>query len=174
MTRGVWHAACSVHDPIMNAAIDLPRLVAWLLSLPLLHDGTPLHAPIHRPEAAVHVIAQAALETEDPPMYAALLDVFAARESAYRPTAVGDHGRSCGAWQTPCARTPMGKGAALEQARLAIRIFRASFAGCPDHPLALYETGRCMEWGSHRMTEVRAELAVPLPDADVDPVAWTP
>lgn len=113
-------------------------LLAALLSLPAVRDFHDHVIP--RPLSAARVVARAALETERPEVFAVLLDVLAAHESAYRPSAVGDSGRSCGAFQTPCAETPQD---ALGQARVAIRILRLALGSCPDHVLWSYASGRC-------------------------------
>ncbi len=138
------------------------QLLAWLLALPLLHDGHGF--PIPRPLGAARVIAEVAAETEAPQLYAALLDVLAAHESAYHPHAVGDHGRSCGAYQTPCARTP--RRDARGQTRLAVKILRRAIDVCPGHPVWAYATGRCARTAValRYEAEVRGEMAVPLPD----------
>ena len=76
--------------------LDLTTLAAWIAALPLLTDG---HGhPIPRPEWVAPAIAQVVLDEahpyDDPYELAATLDVVAAHESAYRPSAIGDHGRS--------------------------------------------------------------------------------
>jgi methylaspartate ammonia-lyase len=108
-----------------------------------------------RPVASARVIATAAMETQTPVLFAAWLDELAAHESGYRISAAGDcpglkpgdmqctrelHARSCGAWQTPCARTPK---TGLDQARLAIRILQQAVEQCADHPLWAYASGSC-------------------------------
>jgi hypothetical protein len=114
-------------------------LLLWLLSLPLHVDG---HAHgIPRPRGAATVIAQVAAETDDPKRYAAILDVLAAHESAYRTGVTGDSGRSCGAYQTPCARTPPD---GLGQTRLALAILHQAERTCTEHPIWAYASGRCV------------------------------
>lgn len=152
------------------------QLFVWLMSLPRVLDG---HGhPIARPPAAARVIAAVAAETSDPALYAAALDVFAAHESGYRPSAAGDcagmrpgdplctrelGARSCGAWQTPCATTPRD---AAAQARQWVAILRRSFVACPEHPFAVLGTGRCIPWGASRVREVRAAALVAFPADD--------
>ena len=97
--------------------------------------------PILWPDRYPATVAQAVLEeptTLDPVWLAVALATIAATESGYATRAIGDHGASCGLYQTPCAITPRD---AVGQARLAIRILAQSQA-C-DVPLALYTSGRC-------------------------------
>lgn len=122
--------------------------------------------------------------TASPELYVAFLDVFAARESGYRLDAAGDcpgmppGDRRCtvalgalsfGAWQTPVARTPKTAASpmllAVAQARLALSILETSMAGCPDHPIAMYMTGRCAPVGAMREAEIAAAMATPKPVA---------
>jgi hypothetical protein len=110
------------------------------------------------------VVATVALEHDDidSRILVAALDVVAAHESGYRHRAIGDGGRSKGAWQTPALETPDDP---IGQARIAAKWIITSATRCPDHPLSLYATGRIC--GSVRISdlywrEVRAELAIPL------------
>jgi hypothetical protein len=66
--------------------------------------------------------------------------VLAAHESGYRTSAKGDGGKSCGAYQTPCSRTPPD---AAGQTRLALSILKDANDRCPGHPLWLYASGHC-------------------------------
>ena len=76
--------------------------------------------------AVVDAIASATTDEHE----AALLTVYAAYESAYRPGAVGDGGRSCGVWQQACARV---SGLPLEtQARIWLSDVRASSLAAVD------------------------------------------
>jgi hypothetical protein len=150
-----------------------PQILAWLLALAPIRDGNGHDIP--RPRAAAATIADVAVETDEPQMFAALLDVLAAKESGYRTNAAGDcpgmrpgdpkctralGAKSCGAFQSPCAITPVdGAG----QARLAVSLLRRSFAACPEYPLSVYGTGRCQHWGDERLALVRAALLVPVP-----------
>lgn len=71
-----------------------PLTRALILALAaLLHRGTP------RPETVDAIASSGATDYE-----VALLVVYAARESSWRPDAVGDGGRSCGTWQQSCTR----------------------------------------------------------------------
>lgn len=137
-------------------------LIAWVAALPVIRDGHGL--PIPRPHGFAETIATVALEHEelDARVLAAMLDVVAAHESAYRVRALGDGGRSKGAWQTPAAETPDD---AIGQARVAAKWMIVSSLACPDFPLSRYATGHTC--GSVRIAdlywrEVRAELAIPL------------
>lgn len=101
--------------------------------------GRPILWPARYPATVV----QAVLEqdtTQDPVWLAVALATIAATESGYSPRAIGDHGASCGLYQTPCAQTPHD---AVGQARLAIRVLHLSTTRCPAYPLALYTSGRC-------------------------------
>lgn len=140
-------------------------LLAWALARPVIHDGHGAELP--RPPGFMDVVVTAALERAeavDPHILVAALDVVAAHESAYRMTAIGDSGRSCGAWQTPCVETPVGHDVGLQQARVALKWMLASMTRCPDHPLALYATGRicgAVHVADFYWTEIRRELAAP-------------
>lgn len=139
-------------------------LLAILLVLAAVRDwhGRPIR---RRPEAAA-VVAKAAGETGAPEVFAAYLDVLAAHESGYDPSARGDHrngvAKSCGMFQTPCSETPGfercdggddcrhgwrfegGRGVALAQARLAIRILLGrAMVTCPEHAVWAYASGHC-------------------------------
>ena len=133
--------------------MDVLTLTAWLVSLPLVVDDN--HHPIPRPPASARVIATVSMGTPAPELFAAWLDELAAHDSAYRTTAAGDcpglragdptctrelHAQSCGAWQTPCARTSKSP---LEQAKLAIRILQQALEQCEAHPLWAYASGSC-------------------------------
>ena len=133
--------------------MDLDILIAWVMALPL-YQGTP------RPPEFAAAIAVVALERapESPLELAATLDVIAAHESRYRPTASGDHGRSAGAYQTPTARTPRD---IAGQTSLAARILADAARACPAHPLWAYASGRCATSYAARAMEraVAASLA---------------
>lgn len=132
-----------------------PDLAAWLLvaASQLLdrsgHAGRP-------PQAVVDAIAAGA--TADPVAgdqvhTAALLLVIAFRESSYRADVRGDSGKSCGLYQTPCARTTLRDPA--QQTRLALQILRQSFTACPDFPLAVYASGSCANPAGRRISTER-------------------
>jgi hypothetical protein len=119
-----------------------PTLFAWLSTRPLHLDGHG-HA-IPRPTGAALTISNACegdvVLGATPKVCAAHLDVLASHESAYHTGVTGDGGKSCGAWQTPCSRTPPdGQG----QARLALRLLKQANDHCEGHPLWLYASGRC-------------------------------
>lgn len=136
-------------------------LIAWIVALPLVHDG--LNRPIPRPPGFAKVIATIALEHPelDPRILAATLDVVAAHESGYRlhPHGYNDGGHSKGAWQTPARETPDDP---LGQARVAAKWLLYSMQKCPDHPLSLYATGHVcgpVRVADYYWRQVRAELA---------------
>lgn len=156
----------------MNAA----ALQAWLLALAPILDGHGNAIPM--PVPAARDIAIVAMETDNPPFYAATLRTFAALESGYRPSAAGDcpgmragsplctrdlGARSCGVVQTPCASTPKD---ALGQLRYGVVLLKRSMVACPMHPLSVYGTGRCSAWGASREALIRAALAVAVPEGE--------
>lgn len=140
-------------------------LVAWLVALPLLHDGHGHVIP--RPAGFADVVATVALEHPevDARTLMATLDVLAAHEGRYsrHPRGYNDGGKSKGAWQTPAAETPDD---ALGQARVAAKWILVSWLACPNFPLSKYATGhvcgpvRVADW---YWSEVRAELATVIP-----------
>lgn len=153
-----------------------PQLLAFLLALPPILDGTG--HPIPRPREAASVIAVVAAEQADPVFWAASLDTYAALESGYHPKAAGDcpgmragsplctkalGARSYGAWQTPAATTSDDP---ATQARQWVAIAKRSFAACPAHPFAMLGTGRCIAWGSRRDALIRAAVATWVEPAD--------
>ena len=103
------------------------QLAVWLMALRPVTDASG--APFRRPAGFVSIVASLAAESEDldPRLLAATLDVVGAHESSYDAAAVGDGGDSCGAWQTPCAETPMPAGwrAEYRPARAAENAARA-------------------------------------------------
>jgi hypothetical protein len=111
----------------------------WLMLSASHADGHGHEIP--RQSFAANTIAiVVAAETDAPQVYAAMLDVLAAHESAYHTGVTGDGGRSCGAYQTPCARTPPD---GLGQTRLAARLLKQANEHCAGHPLWLYARGEC-------------------------------
>ena len=85
----------------------IQTLVPLIMMLPPVLDyERPVRQPIPRHEKIVTVYVTAAMDSHDPVKYAVWLDVLGAHESGYDSSLVGDSGASCGAWQTPCARTP--------------------------------------------------------------------
>jgi len=154
----------------MQNAASLAKLLLTLA--PILDYERPVRQPIPRHEHSVSVfigvddIATAALETDDPMRYAAMLDVLTLHESGARISLVGDSGASCGSLQTPCAVTPgfarctdtelddttrchhgwafhNARGIALAQARKAVSILRTAVENCSEHPIFRYASGQC-------------------------------
>lgn len=130
-------------------------LAAWIMALPMIPDWHGF--PIRRPPGAARDIAIACIDSYNPARCARTLDMLCAKESTYRPELAGDcpgmpagspkctrelGARSCGAFQTPCARTPA-KATALYQAKLARRILDDAETICPAHPLWAYASGEC-------------------------------
>lgn len=145
-------------------------LLSWILALAPRRDGHGQEIP--RPHGFAEDVATVAMETPMPLVFAAMLDVLAAHESGYRLRSVGDGGRSCGAWQTPCALTPKD---GLGQARLAVHILEHANDVCAGHPLFAYAAGRCIRTriAEFYEREVHDELTVALPE-DVRTVSVTP
>lgn len=128
-------------------------LLALVLSFATLLDGHGHPIPIR--EAIRAVIASVA----DTDIEAAELYVLVSHESAGRVDVRGDSGRSCGAWQTPCAETPMdGPQLGLRQARVAVRILRRAAANCPEHPIWMYASGRCAPSATARRYEGEIQM----------------
>ena len=122
----------------MGAIMNAHAIFLWLMTLAVHNDG---HGnPIPRTSFAANTIAIVAEGTEAPQIYAAMLDVLAAHESAYHTGVTGDGGKSCGAFQTPCARTPPD---GLGQTRLAAALLKQANDACPGHPLWVYARGEC-------------------------------
>ncbi len=112
--------------------------LAFILLWPTLHDGH--QAPIPCPELARVTIANVAESRYE----AAALYVLGAHESGWHMQARGDSGRSCGTFQTPCARTPMdGPELGRRQALVALQVLRTAIDRCPEHPVWMYASGRC-------------------------------
>ena len=141
----------------MQYLLPALSLLTWLMSLAQHVDGHG-HA-IPRPLEASRVISLVALETDSPREYAAMLDVLASHESGYHTGVTGDSGRSCGAYQTPCGRTPPD---GLGQTRLAARILKQAGEACPNHPLWVYASGACRSTAValRYEAEVKRSLAV--------------
>lgn len=90
---------------------------------------------------------------------AAIVLVFAFRESSYRTDVRGDGGRSCGLGQTPCAITPLRDAPA--QVRIMIRLLRQSAVASPDglHPWATYASGSPTNAAGIRISDARSAEA---------------
>jgi hypothetical protein len=157
-------------------------IITWLLALPLWLDGYTHGAPIARHERNVFAIANAAIETERPKFWAALLDVWGAYESGNADANVGggcpgvhvgtpcrrDQGaRYCGPWMVTCSRVPAGS-TLLDEARIAIRMFRESALACPSFPFGQYAGVGCRQWDvvDLRLALVRRAHSIPLPPED--------
>jgi hypothetical protein len=156
----------------MNAA----TLAIWILALPAIPDSRGF--PIRRPTRAARDIAAACIDAADPARCARTLDMLCAKESTYRPELAGDcpgmragdpkctrekGARSCGAFQTPCNRTPP-KLTPLEQAKLAKRILDDAETICPSHPLWAYASGECKPTD----TAIKYEKLIAAPIAPPD------
>lgn len=131
------------------------NILVFLVSLALHNDrhGVPIHRPYRAASTISQVVASQPEELQR--IYAVMLDVIAAHESGYRTNAKGDGGKSCGAYQTPCVRTPPD---GLGQTRLALQILKVSNDACPGHPLWMYASGHCArsstaEWYEHEVKE---------------------
>ena len=137
------------------------ELALWVLALPAWLDGHGRTIP-RIPAVAEAIAAVAAEQPGDTRLMAVVLDVLAAHEGAYRIASRGDHGRSCGSWQTPCARTPMaGADLAVRQARVAAAMWAQAVQRCPNHPAWAYASGRCSRsWAADLYErEIRSTMA---------------
>jgi hypothetical protein len=132
-------------------------MIAWILVIALLmHDSHSFTKKM--PRAMAEAIATAAAADpfdRDIKYTASLLVVFAFRESSYQSEAVGDGGKSVGAWQTPQATTPHD---VAKQASYALQLMHASAVACPSDPLAQY-AGGCANVNAKRISQVRIALA---------------
>lgn len=136
--------------------------VVWILGAALaLYDasGHSRSMPRDLAEAIVEA-AQARPVAGDAKTTAALLAVLAFRESSFRNDVTGDGGASCGAYQTPCAITPLRDWKA--QTRIALDILERSFAACPEYPLAIYASGSCTSAAGRRISTARIAEAKAL------------
>ncbi len=122
-------------------------MLNWILTIALLMHDSHGYSRSMSP-----AMAQAIADVAPDRATAALLVVFAFRESSYRADVKGDGGASCGAWQTPCARTPKD---VRGQAVLALAIMRASMLACPDYPLSVYASGSCTSAAGRRISTAR-------------------
>ena len=132
-------------------------MTAWILTIALLvHDahGFTKRMPLAMAQA-IDAAAAANPIGGDVKYTAALLTVFAFRESSYRTEVVGDGGKSAGAWQTPAGSTSHD---VAKQAVYALALMHASAAACPDAPLATY-AGGCGNAQARRISSARMALA---------------
>jgi hypothetical protein len=152
----------------------------WLLALPSLLDGYDHGAPIRRHEVNALAIANATVETDSPKFWAAVLDVWSAYESGNGDARVAggcpgvpigttcrrDQGaRYCSPWMIACARVPS-SATLLDEARIAIAVFKESASVCPDFPFGQYAGVGCHRWSvvDLRVAAIRREHAVPFPN----------
>jgi hypothetical protein len=122
-------------------------MLNWILTIAILMHDTHGYS-----RAMPSAMAQAIADVAPDRATAALMVVFAFRESSYRADVKGDGGASGGAWQTPCARTPRD---VRGQAVLALAIMRASMLACPEFPLAVYASGSCASQAGRRISTAR-------------------
>ena len=146
--------------------------VRWILAIAVLvvdAHGYSRAMPNPLAQAVEHAVAGSDPATSH--HEAALLVVFAFRESSYRSDVRGDGGASCGAWQTPCSRTKLCTAASPQscfdaQAELALSIMHASFVACPEFPLAVYAggtaAGPCSSPAARRISTARIAEAKKL------------
>jgi hypothetical protein len=140
------------------------ELALWLTTA--AHEVKDSHGFAGRPSSAV-VEAIAAESIASPiggnaQATAALVLVFAFRESSYRTDVRGDGGRSCGLLQTPCAITPLRD--ARAQVRIGIELLKRSALASPDglHPWATYASGSPTNAAGIRISDARAAEAKAL------------
>ena len=132
-------------------------MVTWILAIALLmHDTHGFTKRMPRAMAeAIDTAATANPFDHDVKYTAALMVVFAFRESSYQKEAIGDGGKSVGAWQTPKATTPPD---VAKQAVYALQLMHTSSIACPNDPLAQY-AGGCGNVNAKRISQVRMALA---------------
>ena len=145
----------------MGAYMTLP-FVRWILAIAVLVvDAHGYSRSMPNPLALA--VSRATQDRHE----AALLVVFAFRESSYRSDVRGDGGASCGAWQTPCSRTDLCTGSSAQscfdkQAALALSIMHQSMVACPEYPLAVYASGSCSSPAGRRISTARIAEAKAL------------
>lgn len=141
----------------------MSALTSWVLSIALLvHDGHGFtkRMPVAMAEA-IDAAATANPFDGDIRYTAALLTVFAFRESSYRSDVEGDcdasktHCHSAGAWQTPAGSTSHD---VAKQAVYALKLMHESAEKCESAPLAVY-AGGCGNSQARRISTVRMALA---------------
>ena len=129
-------------------------MLAWILAISTqVTDAHGWHFAAIPTEGA-SAIAKVCSATSIPKHCAAVLVVLAARESGYHAHAVGDGGRSKGAWQTLARITPDDWDG---QAAIAWRLVVESTAKCRE-PLAYYASGKCSANGE-RISRERMSVA---------------
>ena len=154
-------------------------LIRWLLAMPLLLDGYTHGAPIPRHERNVFAIANVVVGESDPKFWAVVLDVWGAYESGNGDANIAggcpgvrvgtpcrrDQGAHyCGPWMVECSRVPRGA-TLVDEARIAIREFKASALACPEFPFGVYSGVGCRRWSvvDLRLAAIRREHASPMP-----------
>lgn len=141
-------------------------LTTWVLSacLAASHDAKPCPVSVADAIAAVSTEAPLFAGPEGARRTAALLVVVAWRESSYRLDVLGDGGKAHGLYQLHELRGAKWESLRtdpLGQTRLARYWLHASMARCPEHPLALYASGKCMRVGvaESRLSEAKRVFA---------------
>lgn len=154
-------------------------LIAWLLAMPPLLDGYTHGAPIPRHERNVFAIANVAVGEDDPKFWAVVLDVWGAYESGNGDASIAggcpgvrvgtpcrreQGARYCGPWMVACSRVPVGS-TLVDEARIAIREFKASALACPEFPFGQYSGVGCHAHPlvSARLVAIRREHSFPFP-----------
>lgn len=117
---------------------------------------------------AYAVAAEASPVLESRELDAAVLAVWAWKESNNRARAVGDGGRSCGAWQETCASPTVAYTPKLAAAR-ELDLARAGVVICPEQPFAPLSGGckaarkladRRVAWARRLLEKVRGVAEV--------------
>jgi hypothetical protein len=128
-------------------------LAVWRAFHPGL-ERAPTALPLAR------AIAQAVAEDSAPvwpmPEEAAIVALWAVKESWLAPNAVGDHGQAFGYLQLHSAA---GRGTELEQVRGWLALLREGARICPESPAAPL-SGSCM--GARALADRRVERATEL------------
>jgi hypothetical protein len=132
-------------------------LAAWTLAISSLVTDAHGWRFSAIPADGADAIADVCARTTVPRHCAAVLVVLAARESGYRLSAIGDGGRSRGAWQTITCRGSC-ETSWREQAADAWRHVVASASRCAE-PLAMYAAGSCSSERGKAISRERMAIA---------------
>lgn len=108
-------------------------IVFWIWILHIIQIAQP-NLERHQSELATAI----EMVSDGDPVLATRLVSIGHFESGFALFAKGDHGRSCGIYQTPCSATPKD---ILGQTKLAARMIDWSIKLCGD--LTAYASGQC-------------------------------
>lgn len=131
-----------------------------ILFLRAVHPAAPVGADAPQIIEAIVTAVRDDLSAREAPVFgspeadAEVLGYTAWKESGMRLHAIGDHGRSFGAFQL---QSEAGKGDPLTQAKGALGAFRKARDLCPESPMRAYMSGGCVNarrLAARRMHEV--------------------